>query len=324
MKDVYLTEDYQFNRMDRIEFDAFILLARQMAEYQVIFDIFDSSIQSDNKVSKGEFLGSLDKLQLLRSSLKMTEDDFDAALAPGAKELSCQMFSDYLIRQNFVTVMNKSDLLLSIFNRKVNVRPNPLQKTLPVGFEPNEVMYRNNLFNQIDKNKSQVIRMQDTTDFFYLNKELTFLTEELKVLEEAYQTVKMLQFNSQEQLNRQEFDYLIIYLRQHFEFRRLFDHLDRPSRDQRVFQEEFSQGIKTLPMLGMPVKLTLDDFRRIKQRNNGYFSLSEFMSYMWHNNRTTIQDRDREIEEIQQMLAGTLGIERLNYIFPFGNSDSDL
>ena len=147
VKDVYLTEKYFNNRLDEIEFDAFLALLRQMAEYQVIFDIFDSSVNADNHVSKTEFLGSLPRLKLIRSSLILTEDDFEAALEPGEKELTCAMFSNYLMKQNFVTVMNKSELLLNLFNKRINTKNNPLAKVLPVGYEPEQVLYRNQLFN---------------------------------------------------------------------------------------------------------------------------------------------------------------------------------
>ena len=92
---------------------------------------------------------------------------------------------------------------------------------------------------------------------------------------------------------------MIIYLRQHFEYVRLFEHLDRASHDGRVFMEEYNQGVKSLPMLNMQIELKLDDFRRIKQRNNGYFSQEEFVDYMWRNNRISITERPREMDEIQ-------------------------
>jgi hypothetical protein len=106
------------------------------------------------------------------------------------------MFSNYLMKKDFVTVMNKSELLLNLFNKRINKKHNPLVKVLPIGHEPDQVLYRNQLFNQIDRNKSAQIRMQDTCDHFYHNKDLEFTTNDLKVLETAYQTIKMLQFNS--------------------------------------------------------------------------------------------------------------------------------
>lgn len=52
-------------------------------------------------------------------------------------------------------------------------------------------------------------------------------------------------------------------------------------------------------MLNMQIELKLDDFRRIKQRNNGFFSQEEFVDYMWRNNRISITERPREMDEIQ-------------------------
>ena len=106
IKAVFLTEDYVPSQLDRLEFDAFVIVMRQIAEYQVLFDIFDSSIKSDNAVSRQEFVASLPNLKLLRSSLKLTEDDFFAALEHHKeKELTFALFSKYLIRKNYITVL---------------------------------------------------------------------------------------------------------------------------------------------------------------------------------------------------------------------------
>lgn len=96
VKDVYLTDDYQLGNLNKTEFDAWITVMRQMGEYQVIFEIFDSSISRDNSVSKEEFLSCMDKLEYLGTHLTLTEEDFDKALdmaETGSRELSCDIFS---------------------------------------------------------------------------------------------------------------------------------------------------------------------------------------------------------------------------------------
>ena len=109
----------------------------------MIFEIFDSSVSKDNSISRDEFMASVHNLKLIKSSLVMTEDDFNGARQNKAKEITFPMFSQYLIRKNYITVLVQEKLLLDIFNCKVNVRANPLDKTLPVGMSPEEVFYRN-------------------------------------------------------------------------------------------------------------------------------------------------------------------------------------
>lgn len=70
----------------------------------------------------------------------------------------------------------------------------------------------------MDKSKFGHVKMQDIVDFWQKSKEHEFLVQDVKVLEMAYRVIKMLQLNSQEPLTRQEFDYLFIYLHQHFVF----------------------------------------------------------------------------------------------------------
>jgi hypothetical protein len=62
----------------------------------------------------------------------------------------------------------------------------------------------------------------------------------------------------------------------------------------------------------------------MKDRECGFITRPQFVNYCWRENKITLKDRFRELEELQQMISGTSGIERLNYLFPFGNSDQDV
>ena len=81
-------------------------------------------------------------------------------------------------------------------------RKNPYQSTLPIDLSGPETLYRQNLFNAIDRTKTSLIRMQDFLDHCCKTKELFYLTEDLPLLENAYLVLKMLQLNNQEQINR--------------------------------------------------------------------------------------------------------------------------
>lgn len=79
----------------------------------MIFEIFDSSISKDNRVSKQEFRGCLGDLEYLGTHLELTEEDFDKALEGTPQtELTFQLFMQYLIKNCFITVLVQNSILL--------------------------------------------------------------------------------------------------------------------------------------------------------------------------------------------------------------------
>ena len=79
---------------------------------------------------------------------------------------------------------------------------------------------------------------------------------------------------------------------------RLFNHMDKLSKDNRVFLEEYLQAVQTLPMLNIWTAFTAQDFRRIKDRDNGYFTRQQFVDYCWRESKLTLKGRERELEEL--------------------------
>ena len=67
------------------------------------------------------------------------------------------------------------------------------------------------MFQAADKNKAGHIKLQNFVNS--LRSQHMFLFKDLSILEKAYEAVKSVQINSQETLNKQEFEYLFIYLR---------------------------------------------------------------------------------------------------------------
>ena len=100
--------------------------------------------------------------------------------------------------------------------------------------------------------------------------------------------------------------------------------MDRTSNDGKVYADEFEKGLSTIKMLSIEINLTASCYRGIKDRAKGYFVESEFISYCWRMGLTTVKERPKEMEDLIEMLSGSLALEQLNALFPFGNSNTDL
>ena len=49
-------------------------------------------------------------------------------------------------------------------------------------------------------------------------------------------------------------------------------HLDKSSRDGKVYLEEFNSSLHSIKMVDVPLPLVKEHFRQIKDRSKGYFT----------------------------------------------------
>lgn len=63
---------------------------------------------------------------------------------------------------------------------------------LPISLSPEHVLFRNQIFNSIDKCKLGYITMQGFVDILAKQSEYDFLFKDIRVLENAYRVIKMI------------------------------------------------------------------------------------------------------------------------------------
>lgn len=78
----------------------------------------------------------------------------------------------------------------------------------------------------------------------------------------------------------------------------MFDHLDRGSKDGKVYLDEFNTSIQSLRMIDVPIRLSGSDFRKMKDKSKGYFDKQQFVDYCWRTGLTTLTERPKEMEDI--------------------------
>lgn len=66
----------------------------------------------------------------------------------------------------------------------------------------------------MDKSKFGVVKLENVIEIFSKSgKDYNLVLNDPSIMEKAYESVKLCQLNSQADLTKMEFDYLIVYLR---------------------------------------------------------------------------------------------------------------
>lgn len=79
-------------------------------------------------------------------------------------------------------------------------------------------------------------------------------------------------------MSQDKFKFMLIYLRQYFEFFDVFDRMDE-NKDQKVVYDEFVKSTKMLAAWGFKFVNSREEFKAMDAKRQGYLSFDDFADY---------------------------------------------
>ena len=97
-----------------------------------------------------------------------------------------------------------------------------------------------------------------------------------------------------------EFRIFLVFLRQYFEYWKMFERLDK-SGDHQINLEEFKNAIPIMEKWGVTISNPEEEFKKIDRNNGGTISFEEFCNYAIEKSLDLEEDDDFEDEELKHL-----------------------
>ena len=97
-----------------------------------------------------------------------------------------------------------------------------------------------------------------------------------------------------------EFRIFLVFLRQYFEYWKMFERLDK-SGDHQINLEEFKNAIPIMEKWGVKISNPEEEFKKIDKNNEGNISFEEFCNYAIEKSLDLEEDDDFDDEELKNL-----------------------
>jgi len=175
-----------------------------------------------------------------------------------------------------------------------NIDYNSIKQKLCLDRTKEGMQKRLEVFNQMDTNKNGFLSFSEVAKGIkdvlgipeiYAKKEVI-----KKAFDAARDSVKNSKSNSKDFIEKNEFRYLLVYLRQFIEFSEMFGKIDN-NGDKKINLDEFQDAVPTIERWGLKVADASKAFAEIDQDGSGKVRFDEFCSWAIKN-KLDIEDDD--------------------------------
>lgn len=160
-----------------------------------------------------------------------------------------------------------------------------LAKKLPTGQDPNDKKAREQIFRNMDVNGNSYLSLAEVDKGVRDVLGIDELFDSKAVIMRAFQASKDVASNKlgpsavgKDYIERVEFRLLLVYLRQYFEFKEMFDKIDT-NNDNRVDYNEFLTGVKHLKAWGARIGEPIKVFNQMDNNRGGKILFDEFADW---------------------------------------------
>jgi Ca2+-binding EF-hand superfamily protein len=154
---------------------------------------------------------------------------------------------------------------------------------------------RQELFNSMDTNKNGFLSFSEVDSGLknVLNLPEIFVKKEVirKAFDSAKGSVKNKKKSSDEFIEKNEFRYFLVYLRQYFEFSIMFERINNDGNKTLTFQE-FKKAIPLIEMWGLKISNPEASFKQIDVDSSGLVRFDEFCEWAIKNQLDLENDDD--------------------------------
>ena len=170
-----------------------------------------------------------------------------------------------------------------------------LIKKLPIKKTAAERAERKKIWNAIDMNGNGFISLAEfdrgIRDVLGLPQIFSLKKVLIRAFNAAKDKIKGKAKQSQDYVEWLEFRYILVYLRQYFEYYVMFCRVDT-SDDFKLNLDEFKKAVPTLEKWGVKIGDVSAEFKKIDKNNSGSIMFDEFCEYDIHKNLDLEDDDD--------------------------------
>ena len=170
-----------------------------------------------------------------------------------------------------------------------------LLKKLPIEKTTADRAARKKIWNAIDMNGNGFVSLAEfdrgVRDVLGLPQIFSLKKVLIRAFNAAKDKVKGKAKQSQDYVEWLEFRYILVYLRQYFEYYVMFCRVDT-SDDFKVDVNEFKKAGPTLAKWGVKIGDPVAEFKKIDKNNSGSIMFDEFCEYAIHKNLDLEDDDD--------------------------------
>lgn len=151
------------------------------------------------------------------------------------------------------------------------------------------------IFEQMDQNKNGYLSFSEVTKGIKDVLKLPEIYEKKEVIRKAFDaakdSVKNTKGVSKDFIEKNEFRYLLVYLRQYLEFSEMFIRIDTDG-DKKITFDEFEAAIPTIEKWGFKVKEAQKSFAELDKDGSGKIKFDEFCTWAIKNKLDIETDDD--------------------------------
>lgn len=157
-----------------------------------------------------------------------------------------------------------------------------IQVKLPAGDSEAEVNQRNQYWSYIDVNNNGYLSLAEVDkglrDVIKLPELFKLKPVIIRAFNVAKTALKAKSTHGDDYVSKAEFKYLLLYLRQYYQYWTVFDAVDT-NDDRRISEQEFKVAIPVLAKYGVQVTDAKAAFKEIDTNHGGFILFDEFCNW---------------------------------------------
>ena len=180
-----------------------------------------------------------------------------------------------------------------------------LNYLFPFGNSNTDLMKRDKLFRSMDSEQAGHVTLDAILNVLTEDEDYAIVKKNPQVVRNAF----ISQFDEPPEklesatINKDQFKFLLVYLRQYFEFFDVFDRMDL-NKDSKVSYEEFVQNTKMLAAWGFKFVNSRVEFSNMDAKGQGFLLFQDFADYCIKKSMSTMKNNLRDSMKILNSQGG--------------------